>query len=346
MEETLLSENEVLLESLSVEPGTIAFKPEQYEYHVTVDEDVTKLLISAQTAENVTYTVGGNTGLKPGENTVTVTVTDEAGDSVYYKIYVQVGEKKESTSEAAAENEKPVKENAADESLPDTPVQTYEGAQTTQPVPGGSAGPQKGEEAQFFSGSRRTVAYAVIACVLAAAVCWAIFVIRRHLVKKAREEEKRQRQIRREKERERQRLALQQEEELLRQIELLTEKSKKAGQNDDNGKLRIIELDQEELNRIRNDRGANDRKDPDRYDDFDDDWDDEESTELDDLDAFDYLDDEEDNDEDGNDDEAEADDEAETDAGSLKNLQKGGTGSLHIHDGISDDDDDPSDEDI
>ena len=70
------------LASLSVGEGKIspAFSPDVLNYTVSVAGTVSKATVSAKTADSkAKYVIGGNTGLKEGQNTVTVKVTAEDG---------------------------------------------------------------------------------------------------------------------------------------------------------------------------------------------------------------------------------------------------------------------------
>lgn len=83
------------LASLSISPGTLnpEFSPYTNTYTAQVDEDVTKLSVSATADDsNAGVSVWGANELEPGENFVQVAVTAENGDIRYYDIHVMVGE--------------------------------------------------------------------------------------------------------------------------------------------------------------------------------------------------------------------------------------------------------------
>lgn len=83
------------LASLSINPGTLEpeFSPYTNNYTAQVDEDVTKLTVSATADDyNAGVSVWGANDLEPGENLVQVSVTAENGDVRYYDIHVMVGE--------------------------------------------------------------------------------------------------------------------------------------------------------------------------------------------------------------------------------------------------------------
>ncbi len=83
------------LASLSISPGTLEpeFSPYTNSYTAQVDEDVTKLTVSATADDsNAGVSVWGANELEPGENFVQVAVTAENGDVRYYDIHVMVGE--------------------------------------------------------------------------------------------------------------------------------------------------------------------------------------------------------------------------------------------------------------
>ncbi len=84
-----------LLRELSITPGTLdpEFSPYTTSYKAQVDEDVTKLTVSATADDrNADVSVWGANELSPGENLVQVAVTAENGDVRYYDIHVMVGE--------------------------------------------------------------------------------------------------------------------------------------------------------------------------------------------------------------------------------------------------------------
>ncbi len=83
------------LYSLSISPGTLdpEFSPYTNTYTAQVDEDVTKLTVSATADDsNAGVSVWGANDLEPGENLVQVAVTAENGNVRYYDIHVMVGE--------------------------------------------------------------------------------------------------------------------------------------------------------------------------------------------------------------------------------------------------------------
>ncbi len=83
------------LASLSISPGKLEpeFSPYTNNYTAQVDEDVTKLTVSATADDyNAGVSVWGANDLEPGENLVQVSVTAENGNVRYYDIHVMVGE--------------------------------------------------------------------------------------------------------------------------------------------------------------------------------------------------------------------------------------------------------------
>lgn len=82
---------DALLESLEVFPDTLTpvFEPGVYEYSMTVESDVTDIVISAIPSDSESIVkVDGNEELKAGSNTVTITVTSVSGVKKEYKIIV------------------------------------------------------------------------------------------------------------------------------------------------------------------------------------------------------------------------------------------------------------------
>lgn len=83
------------LATLKISPGTLdpEFSPYTNTYSAQVDEDVTKLTVTATADDsNADVSVWGANELEPGENLVQVAVTAENGDVRYYDIHVMVGE--------------------------------------------------------------------------------------------------------------------------------------------------------------------------------------------------------------------------------------------------------------
>lgn len=65
-----------------------AFDSETYEYTVDVSNDVTSITVQTGKPTGTKVSVVGNSNLKVGKNTVTVTVKNDAGESKEYKIIV------------------------------------------------------------------------------------------------------------------------------------------------------------------------------------------------------------------------------------------------------------------
>ncbi len=85
------------LKSLQISPGVLspAFSPATTSYFVQVEEDVTKMVVSAVTEdEKASTSVWGAGQIDPGENTVKITVTAENGAVRVYNIRVLAGEDK------------------------------------------------------------------------------------------------------------------------------------------------------------------------------------------------------------------------------------------------------------
>ncbi len=96
------------LESLSVSPGKLspAFSPDTTSYNVSVGADVTELVVSAKAKDSkATVKLSGNKNLKPGKNTVKITVTAESGDKKVYTITCTKAQS-ENTSEENSTEEK------------------------------------------------------------------------------------------------------------------------------------------------------------------------------------------------------------------------------------------------
>lgn len=79
------------LESLEVFPDTLtpAFEPDVYEYSMTVESDITDIVISAIPSDGESIVqVDGNEELKVGSNRVVITVTSVSGVKKEYQIRV------------------------------------------------------------------------------------------------------------------------------------------------------------------------------------------------------------------------------------------------------------------
>lgn len=92
------------LSELTITPGEITFDPDVTEYTIQVANDVTRVAVSAKTAqEDAGYVVEGYENLAEGENLVTVHVTSPDGASKDYLIHVirlnEAGEVPEATDE-------------------------------------------------------------------------------------------------------------------------------------------------------------------------------------------------------------------------------------------------------
>ncbi len=89
------NDSNTFLASLSINPGKLnpEFSPYTNSYTAQVDEDVTKINVSATADDsNSVVSVWGANDLEPGENLVQVAVTADDGDVRYYDIHVMVGE--------------------------------------------------------------------------------------------------------------------------------------------------------------------------------------------------------------------------------------------------------------
>lgn len=107
--------NNAYLASLKINKGTLKpeFSPEVNEYNVMMEEEVSKLIISAQAQDsNAKVQVKGADDLQVGENEITIIVTAENGDTLEYALYVLNPE--------ASEEEKEVTEIKESEENQDT----------------------------------------------------------------------------------------------------------------------------------------------------------------------------------------------------------------------------------
>lgn len=79
------------LASLKINEGTLhpEFSPEVTEYNVTMEQELPKLIISAQAQDpSAKVEVNGADDLQPGENEITIIVTAESGDTYQYNLHV------------------------------------------------------------------------------------------------------------------------------------------------------------------------------------------------------------------------------------------------------------------
>lgn len=238
------------LESMEINPGEIVFDPEVLEYTVQVDEDVTKLLVKAKASEGQTYTISGNSNLEPGMNEVLVTVTGDQYEQTVYRIHVQVGQ---------------IISQEADSTAQDLQPQTV----------------QQSFAEHMMSGRNRYVTIGLGICAVLAVVLWITFLVNRILTKRELRRLKEEKQQRKQKTAQRLELARQQEEELLRQIERLAQKSRTMKTTDADG-LRVIQLDEDEdaLDEdayedeyVYEDDDAYEEEDPDMYEEYNEEYD-------------------------------------------------------------------------
>lgn len=104
------------LRSLSISPGTLspAFQYSTLKYTASVAADVTSVAVAAEVsnAKAVVESVTGNTDLKPGDNTIKITVKAENGTVATYTIVVNRGG---AASEEPEEPEEPGEEEPGQE---------------------------------------------------------------------------------------------------------------------------------------------------------------------------------------------------------------------------------------
>ncbi|MBQ8638695.1 MAG: cadherin-like beta sandwich domain-containing protein [Lachnospiraceae bacterium] len=240
------------LEMLEINPGGISFQPDVYEYTVQVAEDVTKILVKGKAKAGHTYTINGNSNLSPGVNEVTVTVTGEDYEQTVYRIRVLVGEGKETETVTLTENQ--------------TDGQPQETAAVTE-----SAASTESFLHHITTGTNRYITIGIGVCAALSVVLWISFLIKRMLVKRQRERLKAAREEKRRQTKERVEMARKQEEELLLQIERLTQKSRTMKTTDQDG-LRIIQLDESDHENDESSQQDEWYDDYDEYDDYDDDY--------------------------------------------------------------------------
>lgn len=204
------------LVSLEIDPGSLEFDPKVTEYTVQLEENVSKMLIKAKASEGASYTVSGNSALARGHNEVRITVKDQDGRQTVYRIFAVVGEEESSASSSEEE------------------VMTAAVKETSLSF-----------TQHIMTGTNRYVTAGIGGCALLAVILWCVFAVKRMRVKRyekqlavQREQERKHRQARYEQ-------AKQQEEELLRQIDRLKEKSRAYVRENRDG-LRVIDLDDEE----------------------------------------------------------------------------------------------------
>ncbi len=88
------------LSSITIDGSEISdFSKSTSKYYVEVENDVTKISISATAEESSsTVEIDGPTSLEVGENEYTITVTAEDDTTKYYKVYVTRNDEEEDTS--------------------------------------------------------------------------------------------------------------------------------------------------------------------------------------------------------------------------------------------------------
>ncbi len=107
------------LASLKISPGTLspAFQYSETNYTAAVGEDVTSISVDAKPSnEKATIeSITGHTDLKPGQNTISITVKAENGTTATYKIVVTRGGAGETqTDNPEGETENPTPENTTE----------------------------------------------------------------------------------------------------------------------------------------------------------------------------------------------------------------------------------------
>ncbi len=88
---------ECLLKSLTVSPGALepSFSPDTTSYFLQVDEDVTAIDVNAVAQYSSSrVSVSGASNIIPGENYISITVTDKEGATKNYSIRVMAGKEK------------------------------------------------------------------------------------------------------------------------------------------------------------------------------------------------------------------------------------------------------------
>lgn len=90
------------LSSLEISPGSLspAFSVGRTSYSVSVADDVTKLIVSADTRDGNANVRISDTSLSVGQNTIYITVTAENGDERTYTLNVTRGGNQESSSDS------------------------------------------------------------------------------------------------------------------------------------------------------------------------------------------------------------------------------------------------------
>ena len=90
------------LSSLEISPGSLspAFSVGRTSYSVSVADDVTKLIVSADTRDGNANVRISDTSLSAGQNTIYITVTAENGDERTYTLNVTRGGTQESSSDS------------------------------------------------------------------------------------------------------------------------------------------------------------------------------------------------------------------------------------------------------
>ena len=90
------------LSSLEISPGSLspAFSVGRTSYSVSVADDVTKLIVSADTRDGNANVRISDTSLSVGQNTIYITVTAEKGDERTYTLNVTRGGNQESSSDS------------------------------------------------------------------------------------------------------------------------------------------------------------------------------------------------------------------------------------------------------
>ncbi len=235
-----------LLTSIEIEPGEIAFDPAVNEYTVKLEDGIERLLVRAKTLDaDARYTVSG-TKLSQGHNEIIVTVTNAQGIQNSYHLHVTVGEVEETEMTFS---------EVITEALTVQKTESQTVQLTTAPEI------QLSFQEHFLTGKNRYITFGICGCAAFAFLLWIVFAIKKYKAKKEKERRLEQRRLEKQEREKRFELARMQQEELLRQIEELTKKSRTMDKTASG--LRIIHL--------------NDEYETEEYDDDYDDYDEEDA---------------------------------------------------------------------
>lgn len=110
---TIAMPQDCILKSLSINGQTLTdFDPEKTQYTVNLESDIQKVVIEAHANSNNAKISVSDTTLKEGENTVTITSSNEDGDKVVYTLLINKAKSQSAVAQTPTEKSVATPENS------------------------------------------------------------------------------------------------------------------------------------------------------------------------------------------------------------------------------------------